>query len=89
MTIHRSVDRFSGSARHRARALRVQDMDEVSSIDLDSALTEEDSTGAGPAAGGGADTAADSEARLRRGLHRATATNAGLSAVVLLGRSTS
>ena len=51
-------------------------MDDVSSIDLDSALTE-DCTEAGPAPG-------SSEARLRRGLHRATATNARLSAVVLV-----
>lgn len=59
-------------------------MDEVSSIDLDSALTE-DSSGAGPATGGADDAAgSDSEARLRRGLHRATATNARLSAVVLV-----
>ena len=54
----------------------------MSSIDLDSALTE-DSTTAG-AATGGADAGGDSEARLRRGLHRATATNARLSAVVLI-----
>jgi signal transduction histidine kinase len=53
-------------------------MDEVNSIDIDSALTE-DSTGAGPAIVSG-----DSEARLRRGLRRATATNAKLSAVVLI-----
>jgi hypothetical protein len=80
-TIHRPVDRFS-AARHRTRSLRVQDMDEVSSIDLDSALTE-DSTAAGPVTGGAA-AGSDSEARLRRGLHRATATNARLSAVVLV-----
>jgi signal transduction histidine kinase len=61
-------------------------MAEVSSLDLDSVLTEDDA-GARPAAGGvGEDDAAgnDGEARLRRNLRRATATNARLSAVVLV-----
>lgn len=60
-------------------------MGDVSSLDLDSALTEHD-TEASPTTGGADDDAAgsDSEARLRRGLHRATATNARLSAVVLV-----
>lgn len=60
-------------------------MGDVSSLDLDPALTE-DSTGARSSTGGADDAAADSdsEARLRRGLHRATATNARMSAVVLV-----
>ncbi len=60
-------------------------MGDVSSLDLDSALTE-DNTEASPTTGGADAGAAgnDSEARLRRGLHRATATNARLSAVVLV-----
>ena len=57
-TIHRPVDRFS-AARHRARTLRVQDMDDVSSIDFDSALTE-DGPGAGPATGGADAAGSDS-----------------------------
>ena len=60
-------------------------MGDVSSLDLDSALTEHD-TEASPTTGGADDDAAgsDSEARLRRGLYRATAKNARLSAVVLV-----
>lgn len=60
-------------------------MNELSSINLHPGATEGDGGEAG-AAGGSADDAAggNSEARLRRGLHRATATNAKLSAVVLV-----
>ena len=59
-------------------------MDQLSSVDLASALAE-NSTAAVSAAGGADDAVGgDSEARLRRGLHRATATNAKLSAVVLV-----
>ena len=61
-------------------------MSDVSSLDVDSALTE-GNTEASPTPGGADDAAgagSDSEARLRRSLHRATATNARLSAVVLV-----
>ena len=58
-------------------------MGDVSSLDLDSASTE-DSPGARSSTGGADAADSDSEARLRRGLHRATATNARLSAVVLV-----
>lgn len=60
-------------------------MSDASSLDLDSALTEGDTEGSPRPGGADGDTAGnDSEARLRRGLHRATATNARLSALVLV-----
>jgi signal transduction histidine kinase len=60
-------------------------MNELSSIDLHPATTEGASREAGAVAGSADETAGgNSEARLRRGLHRATATNAKLSAVVLV-----